>query len=237
MELRRDRGQGRRRVDFHLGWYGSARGPASPAAQPAIQQSLIDSREAALRHAAQSWDVAGKPPARLLDIGCGLGGGSIYWAQEHGSAVTGLTVTAAHLPLVAEFVRQAGVADQVRALLASLINGWDNDILSYRKETIRDHDSTQNIVTVVARQYHCSTDDALAEGVAMRNRVMVVFLCLAEMTGPADNFAAPSRSDHESHAAGRHAALFGRQLTMPSVHVTGRADVIVPRRDSLLLAV
>ena len=36
--------------------------------------------------------------------------------------------------------------------------------------------------------------------------------------------------------APQHARLFGHQLTMPSVHVTGRADVIVPRRDSLLLA-
>jgi fermentation-respiration switch protein FrsA (DUF1100 family) len=34
----------------------------------------------------------------------------------------------------------------------------------------------------------------------------------------------------------QHAELFLRKLTVPSVHVTGRADTIVPRRDSLLLA-
>jgi hypothetical protein len=34
----------------------------------------------------------------------------------------------------------------------------------------------------------------------------------------------------------QHAALFRHKLTIPSVHVTGRADAIVPRRDSLLLA-
>ena len=34
----------------------------------------------------------------------------------------------------------------------------------------------------------------------------------------------------------QHADLFRRKLTVPSVHVTGRADAIVPRRDSLLLA-
>ena len=34
----------------------------------------------------------------------------------------------------------------------------------------------------------------------------------------------------------QHADLFRHKLTIPSVHVTGRADVIVPRRDSLLLA-
>ena len=34
----------------------------------------------------------------------------------------------------------------------------------------------------------------------------------------------------------QHAGLFRHKLTIPSVHVTGRADAIVPRRDSLLLA-
>jgi predicted esterase len=34
----------------------------------------------------------------------------------------------------------------------------------------------------------------------------------------------------------QHAGLFGSGLTLPSVHVTGRRDAIVPRRDSLLLA-
>ena len=34
----------------------------------------------------------------------------------------------------------------------------------------------------------------------------------------------------------QHARLFRYKVTVPSVHVTGRADTIVPRRDSLLLA-
>jgi hypothetical protein len=34
----------------------------------------------------------------------------------------------------------------------------------------------------------------------------------------------------------QHAELFRHKLTVPSVHVAGRADGIVPRRDSLLLA-
>jgi fermentation-respiration switch protein FrsA (DUF1100 family) len=34
----------------------------------------------------------------------------------------------------------------------------------------------------------------------------------------------------------QHAGLYRHKLTVPSVHVTGRADTIVPRRDSLLLA-
>jgi pimeloyl-ACP methyl ester carboxylesterase len=34
----------------------------------------------------------------------------------------------------------------------------------------------------------------------------------------------------------QHAGLFRRKLSVPSVHVTGRADMIVPMRDSQLLA-
>ena len=34
----------------------------------------------------------------------------------------------------------------------------------------------------------------------------------------------------------QHAGLFRRKLTLPSVHVTGRSDRVVPMRDSLLLA-
>jgi pimeloyl-ACP methyl ester carboxylesterase len=39
----------------------------------------------------------------------------------------------------------------------------------------------------------------------------------------------PSIPPHEAH-------LFGRKLSVPSLHVTGRSDGIVPMRDSLLLA-
>jgi predicted esterase len=34
----------------------------------------------------------------------------------------------------------------------------------------------------------------------------------------------------------KHAGLFRRKISIPSVHVTGRADTIVPSRDSLRLA-
>jgi fermentation-respiration switch protein FrsA (DUF1100 family) len=34
----------------------------------------------------------------------------------------------------------------------------------------------------------------------------------------------------------QHAHLFGRKLSIPSLHVTGCGDRIVPMRDSLLLA-
>jgi hypothetical protein len=89
----------------------------------------------------------------------------------------------------------------VRAMIESaiLIIGWDNDVLSYRKETIRDHDSTQNVVTVAARQYRCSTEQAFAEAIAIRNRVMVLFLRLAETIKPRASSAMRAYIDDLGH--------------------------------------
>lgn len=54
---------------------------------------------------------------RILDVGCGLGGGSIYWAQEHGAHVTGLTCAADHVPVIQELAKRAGVDTSVNTLL------------------------------------------------------------------------------------------------------------------------
>ncbi len=108
------------RVHFHMGLFGAGAAPNTTVGQRVIRQRIVDSQEAVLDHAAALWRVPANPPASMLDIGCGLGGGSIYWAQEYGAAVTGLTVTADHIPVMTEFVRQAGVADLVTPSLGDL---------------------------------------------------------------------------------------------------------------------
>ncbi|MGP3983212.1 SAM-dependent methyltransferase [Streptomyces sp. KR80] len=108
------------RIHFHMGMFDPGAAPNTTVAQRVIQQRILDSQEAVLEHAAASWGVPTNPPGSLLDIGCGLGGGSIYWAQEYGAAVTGLTVTAEHIPLMAGFVRQAGVANLVSPVLGDV---------------------------------------------------------------------------------------------------------------------
>ncbi|WP_330328411.1 methyltransferase domain-containing protein [Streptomyces sp. NBC_00536] len=108
------------RVHFHVGLYPD--GPPAPAtlAQSTLKQRLVDAQERIVGHAARSWGAYDSPPRRVLDIGCGLGGTSLYWAQEHRSSVTGLTIAAEHVPLVRRFARQAGVGDRVRPLLADV---------------------------------------------------------------------------------------------------------------------
>ncbi|MFF7415422.1 SAM-dependent methyltransferase [Streptomyces lydicus] len=105
------------RVHFHMGMFAAGAAPNTTVAQRVLKQRILDSQEAVLDHAAQLWRVPVSPPVSLLDIGCGLGGGSLYWAQKYGAAVTGVTVTADHIPVIADLARQAGVADLVTPVL------------------------------------------------------------------------------------------------------------------------
>uniref|UniRef100_A0AAU2K035 Class I SAM-dependent methyltransferase n=1 Tax=Streptomyces sp. NBC_00049 TaxID=2903617 RepID=A0AAU2K035_9ACTN len=107
------------RVHFHVGLYPDGP-PDTTVSQGTLRQRLRDAQERIVEHSARSWGVYEAPPRRLLDIGCGLGGTSLYWAQEHGAAVTSLTVAAEHLPIVRHFARHAGVAARVKPVLADV---------------------------------------------------------------------------------------------------------------------
>ncbi|MFI1645613.1 SAM-dependent methyltransferase [Streptomyces avidinii] len=107
------------RVHFHVGLYPD--GPRDTTVpQYMLKQRLLDAQERIVEHAARSWGAYEEPPRRLLDIGCGLGGTSLYWAQEHGASVTSLTVAREHVSLVRQFARRAGVEAQVHPRLADV---------------------------------------------------------------------------------------------------------------------
>jgi hypothetical protein len=60
------------------------------------------------------------------------------------------------------------------------IVGWDNDLLTYHKEVLRggaDH----NLVTVLQRERGCSAAEAVSEAVAIRDRVLCLFLRLPDL--------------------------------------------------------
>ncbi|MGW1200331.1 SAM-dependent methyltransferase [Streptomyces sp. NPDC002536] len=108
------------RVHFHVGLFDTGVAPNTTVAQSVLRRRLLESQEAALDHAALIWGVKDTPPSHLFDIGCGLGGGSIYWAQEYGCSVTAMTVTAKHVPVMADLVEQAGVEDLVTPVLGDI---------------------------------------------------------------------------------------------------------------------
>ncbi|MFI1280862.1 methyltransferase domain-containing protein [Streptomyces sp. NPDC020858] len=107
------------RVHFHVGLYPDGP-PDTTVSQSTLKQHLFDAQERIVERAARSWGAYEAPPRRLLDIGCGLGGTSLYWAQELGASVTSLTVATEHVAIVRQFARQAGVEGRVKPVLADV---------------------------------------------------------------------------------------------------------------------
>lgn len=114
-ELLRKYGPGPR-VHYHAGWIDH---PDAPPPQTAhdLRAALIGSQERMLREALDHWRSVGEVGGRVLDIGCGLGGGTLYLAQEHGCQVTAITPVPEHAEIVARFAAEAGVADRVEVRL------------------------------------------------------------------------------------------------------------------------
>ena len=67
--------------------------------------------------AAEAWDASQSLSGEVLDVGCGLGGGSIFWAQEFGARVTAVTCVPSHADHVARFGAEAGVEEQIELLV------------------------------------------------------------------------------------------------------------------------
>jgi tocopherol O-methyltransferase len=79
--------------------------------------ALVNAQEQLLWYAADVWNARSTLCEELLDVGCGLGGGAIFWAQEFGAQVTAVTCVSAHVDWVARFAAQAGAASRVQPLL------------------------------------------------------------------------------------------------------------------------
>lgn len=82
-----------------------------------LRRQLVASQEKLLQEAAQFWDAKNHLQGVVLDVGCGLGGSSIFLAQEYGTQVFALTNVPSHVELIERFAYQAGVVDKVKPIL------------------------------------------------------------------------------------------------------------------------
>lgn len=110
------------RVHYHTGFVDD---PKPGATAAALRSQLVESQERMLKYASDSWQFGSIEFSALLDVGCGLGGSAIFWAQEFGARVIAITIAPSHVELVANFARRAGVGSQVIPLLcdASMVPG------------------------------------------------------------------------------------------------------------------
>ena len=105
------------RVHYHSGLVDVV---PPPGATPATLRSSVHSAQEAML--AELTRAVGRFPdgGEVLDIGCGLGGGSLYWAMEHRAHVTAVTNVPSHVALVRGFAEVAGVGARVRPILCDL---------------------------------------------------------------------------------------------------------------------
>lgn len=107
------------RVHYHIGLFEDD-GPAGGATAEQIRAGIAQAQERLLDRAASVWEAGTAFAGDLLDIGCGLGGGAIYWAQHFPVRVTAVTNVAEHAEIIREFAAAAGVADRVRTLVTDV---------------------------------------------------------------------------------------------------------------------
>lgn len=107
------------RVHYHAGLVDHP--PHSDESAQSLRQRLVAAQERMLAHAAKIWDAPSTLSGDVLDVGCGLGGGAIYWAQKFGAQVTAVTCVPSHVDWVARFAEQAGVGSRVQPLLCDAL--------------------------------------------------------------------------------------------------------------------
>lgn len=107
------------RIHYHVGYYPSSETPrhGDDATPDDFRRSIRLHQEGLLRYAAKIWGAEHRLSGRILDVGCGLGGGSVFWAQEYGADVTAVTNAPEHAPVVEGFARECGLDGKVRALV------------------------------------------------------------------------------------------------------------------------
>jgi cyclopropane fatty-acyl-phospholipid synthase-like methyltransferase len=108
------------RVHYHTGLVDEPQ-THSASTMEELRKSLIAAQERMLQHAADMWHARSTLCGDVLDVGCGLGGGAIFWAQEFGALVTAVTCVPSHLDWVMRFAAQAGVESRVRPLLSDAV--------------------------------------------------------------------------------------------------------------------
>jgi tocopherol O-methyltransferase len=105
------------RVHYHTGLVDDP--PHPNASSQILRRQLVGAQERMLRYAANVWNASSTLTGEVVDVGCGLGGGAIFWAQEFGAQVTAVTCVRSHIDLVTRFAAQAGVGSRVEPIL------WD----------------------------------------------------------------------------------------------------------------
>jgi tocopherol O-methyltransferase len=106
------------RVHYRTGFVD---GPIKTGTMAELRTQLVAGQECVLYYAAELWALRRIAFRDVLDAGCGLGGGAIFWAQKLGAHVTAATIAPSHVEIVRKFAAQAGVESLVQPILCDAL--------------------------------------------------------------------------------------------------------------------
>ena len=112
------------RVHYHTGWVEGL--PSSDSPSDELRKVLVAGQERLLAEASRTWQADQRLCGEVLDVGCGLGGGALYWAENFGARVTAVTNVPLHATIVERFASAAGQQRRVRTLVADACNLPEN---------------------------------------------------------------------------------------------------------------
>lgn len=92
------------RVHYHAGLVDEPEPPGTSVS--VLRQRLVAAQERMLHYLADVWRIQSIPCGDILDVGCGLGGGAIFWAQEFDARVTAITIAPRRLSISRPHGRQ-----------------------------------------------------------------------------------------------------------------------------------
>ncbi|RKH67472.1 SAM-dependent methyltransferase [Corallococcus llansteffanensis] len=104
------------RVHCHTGLVDRLPPPGMPA--PELRKRLKASQETLLAELARAMDPF-PDGGDVMEVGTGLGGGALYWAQEHRATVTSLLSVPAHVEQVRRYAHAGGVGARIHPRLCS----------------------------------------------------------------------------------------------------------------------
>src|SRR5258708_9095356 len=94
------------RVHYHSGLMAAP--PAAGLSSLDFRQRLTAAQERLLHHAAKVWNASSNLCGEVLDVGCGLGGGAIFWGQGVDARATAVRFVPSHVGWGARSAATAG---------------------------------------------------------------------------------------------------------------------------------
>ena len=111
------------RVHWHTGL--TPKEEAAPTSPEKLRETIFTAQERMLNYIRDFWSVHSSLHSDILDVGCGLGGTSLFFAQEFGARVKAVTVSQSQYQSVLRLAEEAGLDSQIEPICSDVLELHD----------------------------------------------------------------------------------------------------------------